>query len=125
MAYIVTVELLIDAPTQEQSNEYIKNLITEKLGDLVIDHSTTDSDPANESLNDSIANETYVVGDFQRDWVIFSQSEEDHSGYGYWSNVTGGWENLDLAARYSGLNMTLPNSIGNDAVFMLAPHSGF
>ncbi len=89
----------------------------------LLDWKVDSVDPTNESLNDSIANETYAEGDAFNDWVIFSRSEAiAQDGAAFWSNEYG-WTSLDLATKFDGSSAhDLPISTNMDATWMLAPY---
>ncbi len=76
----------------------------------------------NESLNDSVANETYAKGDAFGNWLLFSHSEakkdSEDSAAGYWSN-TYGWCTRDLATRFTCTSCSIPASVGMDAMWVM------
>lgn len=131
MAFIATVTILVDEANEtsvyDGINEILRNAQMggpngEDRG-WVVDWKFKSIKPANESLNDSIANETYAEGDAFNDWVIFSRSEAiAQDGAGFWSNEYG-WTTLDLATKFEDASVRdLPHSAGMDAVWMLAPY---
>ncbi len=127
MAYLVTVKLLLDEASEEAATALAQaaiNCITSqelaRAGTLV-DSTIEDVSAVNESLNDSIANETYSEGEAFANWLLYSQSEADSDSgdnTGYWSN-TYGWTSRDLATRFPSTRCETPNSVGNDATWML------
>jgi hypothetical protein len=131
MAYVVTVKILVDEADKVSVFDGINEILRDaQIGgpngedrDWVVDWKFDSVEPVNESLNDSIANETYFEGDAFRDWVIFSRSEAiAQDGAGFWSNKHG-WTTLDLSTKFKGApTRNLPHSVGMDAMWMLAPY---
>jgi hypothetical protein len=130
MAYIATIKILVDATNEAEVYDGINEMLRDaQMGGpngedrgWVVDWKFESVDPSNESLNDSIINETYTEGDAFNDWVIFSRSEAiAQEGAGFWSNEYG-WTTLDLATKFDSTFTPLPMSAGNDAVWMLAPY---
>ncbi len=129
MAHIATLKILVDEPNQAAVYDGINGILwNAQLGgpngedrDWVVDWKFDSVEPVNESLNDSIANETYAEGDAFDDWVIFSRSEAiAQDGAGFWSNEYG-WTTLDLSTKFEDASVRdLPHSAGMDAV--LAPY---
>ncbi len=122
MAFIATVTILVDEANEtsvyDGINEILRNAQMggpngEDRG-WVVDWKFKSIKPANESLNDSIANETYAEGDAFNDWVIFSRSEAiAQDGAGFWSNEYG-WTTLDLATKFEDASVRdLPHRSGN------------
>lgn len=131
MAYIATVKILLDEANESNVYDGINEILRDaQMGGpngedrgWVVDWKFESIESANESLNDSIANETYAEGDAFNDWVIFSRSEAiAQDGAGFWSNEHG-WTTLDLATKFEDASVgDLPRSAGMDAVWMLAPY---
>lgn len=123
MAHIATVKIVVDEANEDAVYDGINEMLRAFNGDWVVDWKFESVEPVNESLNDSIANETYDEGDAFRDWVIFSRSEAiAQDGAGFWSNEYG-WTTLDLATKFEGASVRdLPHSAGMDAVWMLVPY---
>lgn len=132
MAYIATIKILVDEANESTVYDGLNEMLRTAQEPVDEDDAETpwlldwkfeSVDPVNESLNDSIANETYAEGDAFNDWVIFSRSEAvAQDGAGFWSNEYG-WTTLDLATKFEGASVQdLPISAGMDAVWMLAPY---
>jgi len=134
MAFIATVSILVDEANEASVYDGINEILRDaQMGGpngedrgWVVDWKFKAVEPVNESLNDSIANETYTEGDAFSDWVIFSRSEAiARDGAGFWSNEYG-WTTLDLATKFCGYESRRPHdgplSAGMDAVWMLAPY---
>jgi hypothetical protein len=134
MAYIATVKILVDEADKASVFDGINELLRDakkggpkgKNRDWIVDWEFGPVEPVNESLNDSIANETYEEGDAFADWVIFSAGEaRANDGAGYWSNEYG-WTTIDHATRFylceRERSDELPHSAGMDAVWMRALH---
>jgi hypothetical protein len=124
MAYVVTVKILVDEANEasvfDEINEILRNAKQDEDSGCVVDWKFDSVEPANESLNDSIANETYFEGDAFGYWVIFSRSEAiAQDGAGFWSNKHG-WTTLDLSTKFKGApTRNLPRSAGMDAMWLL------
>lgn len=127
MAYLVTVKLLLDEASEEAATALAQaaiNCITSQElanAETLVDSTIEDVSAVNESLDDSIANETYSEGDAFANWVLYSQSEADSDSddnAGYWSN-TYGWTSRDLATRFSSTSCDKPDSVGMDAMWMV------
>lgn len=127
MAYLVTVKLLLDEASEEAATALAQaaiNCITSQElanAETLVDSTIEDVSAVNESLDDSIANETYSEGDAFANWVLYSQSEADSDSddnAGYWSN-TYGWTSRDLATRFSSTSCDKPESVGMDAMWMV------
>ncbi len=128
MATLATLKILVDEANEAAVYDGINEMLRsaqygEPNGEgWIVDWKIESIESANESLNDSIANETYAEGDAFNDWVIFSRSEAiAQDGAGFWSNEYG-WTTLDLATKFDGAERKLPHSAGMDAVWMLAPY---
>jgi len=130
MAHIATIKILVDEQEEAAVYDGLNNILRNAQYDVsngefmnwVLDWSFESVASTNESLNDSIANETYEEGDAFRDWVIFSRSEAiAHDGDGFWSNEHG-WTSLGSATKFDGALYSLPHSVEMDAVWMLAPY---
>jgi hypothetical protein len=130
MAYLVTVNILIDESDASRVVDGINDMLKEAQEPVedggeswIVDWSFDSVDLGAEELNDTICNETYSEGDAFRDWVIFSRSESIvQDGGGFWSNEYG-WTTLDLATRFDPISHNLPHSKGMDAVMMIAPYN--
>jgi hypothetical protein len=130
MAYIVTVKILVDEVNEATVFDGINEILRDaQMGgpngedsDWVVDWRFDSVEPANESLNDSIANKAYEEGDAFYSWVIYSRSEaRTRNGAGFWSNAHG-WTTLELATKFRGVLMrSLPRSAGMDAMWMFTP----
>ena len=126
MAYLVTVQLLVDDPNLAAAC----NGVNEALRDVhcdgghpwrwLVDWNVESVDEIDDSLGDSVGNETYLRGEAFQNWLIFSLSESQKcDGSGYWS-TTYGWTSFDLATRFEPTKREFPSSIGDDAVLVLA-----
>jgi len=127
MAYLVTVKLLLDEASEEAATALAQaaiNCITSQelaSSNTLVDSTIEDVSAVNESLKDSIANETYSQGDAFANWVLYSQSEADSDNgenTGYWSN-TYGWASKDLATRFTSTYCEKPKTAGMDAMWMV------
>ena len=127
MAYLVTGKLLLDEASEEAATALAQAAIhcitSQELAnaETLVDSTIEDVSAVNESLDDSIANETYSEGDAFANWVLYSQSEADSDSddnAGYWSN-TYGWTSRDLATRFSSTSCDKPDSVGMDAMWMV------
>lgn len=132
MAYMATIKILVDeaneATVYDGLNEMLR-MAQEPVDEdseetpWLLDWKVESVDPTNESLNDSIVNETYAEGDAFNDWVIFSRSEAiAQDGAAFWSNEYG-WTSLDLATKFDGSSAhDLPISTNRDAMWLLAQY---
>lgn len=127
MAYIATVKILVDETNETNVYDGINEMLRsaqygEPNGEgWIVDWKFESVDPVNESLNDSVANETYEEGDAFGDWVIFSHSEAlAQDGAGFWSNEYG-WTTFDEATKFDSREVIVPCSTGMDAIWILIP----
>jgi hypothetical protein len=131
MAHIATIKILIDDQDEARVIEGLNEMLQTAASPIdeaepfqrIVDWEIEAANPAHIELDDSIANEAYEKGDFQRDWVLFSASEASANGdgAGYWSNSFG-WTTLDLATKFDGQHAEKPLTAGEDALWMLAPY---
>ena len=112
MAYLVTVKLLLDEASEEAATALAQaaiNCITSQElanAETLVDSTIEDVSAVNESLDDSIANETYSEGDAFANWVLYSQSEADSDSddnAGYWSNTYGWTPEFDTLIAFFAL----------------------
>lgn len=100
---IVTLKLLVDEAELAAHGRTVDSYITALVasagktenGTAIIDHSVESEDFACTELEDSVVNDTYVPGDFVRNWLATEDKQGDNS---YWSNKYG-LCNKDLSTR--------------------------
>lgn len=123
MAYIVTAKILLDDVSDLSADKVVHGILEQFVGGDIVDFSTERVAPCNVVIDDSIANETYVAGDFTRSWVIYSKGEandcfgDKDKEEGYWSEEYG-WTVLDLATVYDSENVKLPDCAYGDAILI-------
>ena len=91
MAKIVYAEILVDDDFDAVNFESLL-----KDQEAIIDFCVQEK-IVNAVIDDSIVNETYVIGDAFSNWIVFrNESDPDSS---YWSHEYG-WVNFDLATKF-------------------------
>lgn len=137
MAYLATIQIVIDDQDPEHIEECLKEMLAAACtpvdpegGDdhnWIVDSRIESIDALNDVVCDAITNQTYSEGDAFAQYVIYSRSEAAAGGNeldGYWSNVCG-WGDFNLALRISPpVALNLPMSAGQDAVLVRVPSDG-
>lgn len=117
MAYVVVAKILVDADHDVNADKMVHSLLEQSIGGAFIDFSTERVAKTNLVIDNSITNGIYAVGDFSQSWVIFSPSNNEIHGSGYWSNEYG-WTDKDLATIFDSEDVSLPVGV-DDAVLMM------
>ena len=119
MAYLATLKLLIDAESESAATALSADLAAQlQATGQVLDGLVVDTRAVNETLRDSIGNETYVLGECFGDYLVVNTDmlQPDTS---FWSNNYG-WGSYDLATRFDATVADLPKGLKHDsAAFFL------
>ena len=84
----------------------------------VLDWSVSDARAVNETIRDSIVNETYVSGECFGEYIVVSTTKRPQDA-SFWSN-TYGWTAYDLATRFDATVADLPKAVQHEsAAFFL------
>lgn len=98
MLFIQNVQLLVEANSEAEADELIKQCLVQPQ---ILDSSIEGTELAADELVDSITNNTYTQGDFCQGWVVFSPRVQDQFGQeNAYRSEQHGWVSKDLATRY-------------------------
>jgi hypothetical protein len=119
MAYLATLQLLIDAESESAATVMSSDIAGQLQADgQVLDWSVSDARAVNETIRDSIVNETYVSGECFGEYIVVSTTKRPQDA-SFWSN-TYGWTSYDLATRFDATVADLPKAVLHDsAAFFL------
>mgnify|MGYP000411413100 FL=1 len=119
MAYLATVQLLIDAETESSATGIAQELVSQMHANgSVLDFSVDDVRTVKQTINEQIADGTYVMGECFSNYLVVSKAKRDPEA-SYWSN-TFGWTDYNLATRFDALVDRLPTGLtDNEAAFLL------
>ena len=119
MAYLATVQLLIDAETESRASSLAQELLANMHSHgEVLDFNVDDVRTVKKTINEQIADGTYVMGECFGNYLVVSKAKRDPDA-SYWSN-TFGWTDYNLATRFDALVDRLPTGLTNDeAAFIL------
>lgn len=119
MAYLATLQLLIDAESESAATVLTSDIASQLQADgRVLDWSVSDARAVNETVRDSIVNETYVSGECFGEYIVVSTTKRPQDA-SFWSN-TYGWTSYDLATRFDATVADLPKAVQHDsAAFFL------
>ena len=99
MAYLATLQLLIDAESESAATVLSSDIASQLQADgQVLDWSVKDARAVNDTVRDSIANETYVSGECFGEYIVVSTTKRPQDA-SFWSN-TYGWTAYDLATGW-------------------------
>ena len=117
MAYLATVQLLIESESESAATIYAQELLTLHASSKVIDSQVVNTSEVNEAIRDSIANGTYVMGAcFGNYLVVRNHHRPDQA---FWSTDYG-WQCYDLATRFGADAIDIPAAaVGDGAAFHL------
>ena len=119
MAYLATLQLLIDAESESAATVLSSDIASQLQADgQVLDWSVKDARAVNDTVHDSIANETYVSGECFGEYIVVSTTKRPQDA-SFWSN-TYGWTAYDLATRFDATVADLPKAVQHEsAAFFL------
>ena len=119
MAYLATVQLLIDAETESSASSLAQELLANMHSHgEVLDFNVDDVRTVKQTINEQIADGTYVMGECFSNYLVVSKAKRDPEA-SYWSN-TFGWTDYNLATRFDALVDRLPTGLtDNEAAFLL------
>jgi hypothetical protein len=119
MAYMATIQLLIEAETESSATSIAKELASQmQAAGQILDSQVGDVSPVNQFINEQIADGTYVLGECFGNYIVVSIEKRDPDT-SFWSN-TFGWTSYDLATRFDALVDRLPSGLTNkDSMFLL------
>ena len=119
MAYLATLQLLIDAESESAATVMSSDIASQLQADgQVLDWSVSDARAVNETIRDSIVNETYVSGECFGEYIVVSTTKRPQDA-SFWSN-TYGWTAYDLATRFDATVADLPKAVQHEsAAFFL------
>ena len=119
MAYLATVQLLIDAETESSASGLAQELVANMHSHgEVLDFNVDDVRTVKQTINEQIADGTYVMGECFSNYLVVSKAKRDPEA-SYWSN-TFGWTDYNLATRFDALVDRLPTGLtDNEAAFLL------
>jgi hypothetical protein len=119
MAYLATLQLLIDAESESDATVLSSDIASQLQADgQVLDWSVKDARAVNDTVRDSIANETYVSGECFGEYIVVSTTKRPQDA-SFWSN-TYGWTAYDLATRFDATVADLPKAVQHEsAAFFL------
>lgn len=114
MAYLATVQLLIDSESESAATIYAQELLTLHASSKVVDSQVVNTSEVNEAIRESIANGTYVMGAcFGNYLVVRNHPRPEHSAF--WSTQYG-WTSYDLATRFGADAIDIPAAAAADGV---------
>lgn len=106
MAYLATIQLLIDSESESAATIYAQELLALHPSSNVVDSQVVNTSEVNEAIRESIANGTYVMGAcFGNYLVVRNHPRPEHSAF--WSTQYG-WTSYDLATRFSADAIDIP-----------------
>lgn len=112
MAYLATVQLLIESESESAATAYAQELLTLHASSKVVDSQVVNTSEVNETIRESIANGTYVMGAcFGNYLVVRNHPRPDQAAF--WSNRYG-WTSYDLATRFGADAIDIPASAAAD-----------
>lgn len=119
MVYLATLQLLIDAESESAATVMSSDIASHLQADgQVLDWSVSDARAVNETIRDSIVNETYVSGECFGEYIVVSTTKRPQDA-SFWSN-TYGWTAYDLATRFDATVADLPKAVQHEsAAFFL------
>ena len=119
MAYLATLQLLIDVESESAATVLTSDIASQLQADgQVLDWSVSDARAVNETIRDSIVNETYVSGECFGEYIVVSTTKRPQDA-SFWSN-TYGWTAYDLATRFDATVADLPKAVQHEsAAFFL------
>ncbi len=119
MAYLATLQLLIDVESESAATVLTSDIASQLQADgQVLDWSVSDARAVNDTVRDSIGNETYVSGECFGEYIVVSTTKRPQDA-SFWSN-TYGWTAYDLATRFDATVADLPKAVQHEsAAFFL------
>ena len=119
MAYLATLQLLIDVESESAATVLTSDIASQLQADgQVLDWSVSDARAVNDTVHDSIGNETYVSGECFGEYIVVSTTKRPQDA-SFWSN-TYGWTAYDLATRFDATVADLPKAVQHEsAAFFL------
>lgn len=112
MAYLATIQLLIDSESESAATIYAQELLALHPSSNVVDSQVVNTSEVNEAIRESIANGTYVMGAcFGNYLVVRNHPRPEHSAF--WSTQYG-WTSYDLATRFSADAIDIPPAAAAD-----------
>lgn len=120
MAYLVTLQVLLDEVSAERSDCVVLEAIAHAIAEagvednVIIDYRTTNVAPVASAIGDSIANGVYAAGDVFHSLIAFRHADGEGQ---FWSNDFG-WGPYDLATRFAATTADLPEG-ADDGAFLI------